>query len=150
MTGFLSDRDYAFVYSRVPRICVSVVLTSGQGVALVKRVQPPAQGLWHLPGGRIFKGETVEQAAIRVLKRELGILPAYFILADVSYIENLSESYAPGLDIHNIDIVLRAESSSEVFAPEKGEGEPRWFKDLPPRDEWSVKHIEFLRVRGFL
>ena len=40
---------------------------------MIKRVTPPAQGLWWLPCGRIFKGESFYESAVRKTKNETGI-----------------------------------------------------------------------------
>lgn len=40
---------------------------------LVERSDEPAKGLWWLPGGRIFKGETFFAAALRKTKDETGV-----------------------------------------------------------------------------
>jgi colanic acid biosynthesis protein WcaH len=42
-------------------------------VLLGKRVNRPAQGCWFVPGGRVLKDESIEQAFIRLLNVELGI-----------------------------------------------------------------------------
>ena len=40
---------------------------------LGRRAEPPFQDTWFVPGGRLNFGETVEEACLRHLKRELGI-----------------------------------------------------------------------------
>jgi ADP-ribose pyrophosphatase YjhB (NUDIX family) len=40
---------------------------------LVERSSEPAKGLWWLPGGRLLKGETFFQAAIRKARQETGL-----------------------------------------------------------------------------
>lgn len=42
-------------------------------VLLVRRANPPRQGEWSLPGGKIEYGETCERAALRELHEETGI-----------------------------------------------------------------------------
>ena len=146
---FLPSGDYNFIYSRVPRVCVSVVLCSHRGVALVKRVEPPKVGLWHLPGGRINKGESIAQTASRVLQRELGVTAFTIVSPCIGVIEHLSESYAD-VDIHNVDVVLHAKSEGRDFIVGAGEGEASWFEAPPKSNWWSYKYISFLVERGFL
>ena len=40
---------------------------------LVKRGQPPGQGLWSVPGGRVEQGESDERAVRRELLEETGL-----------------------------------------------------------------------------
>lgn len=40
---------------------------------LVKRTSEPVKGVWWLPGGRLWKGETFFDAAIRKAKEETGL-----------------------------------------------------------------------------
>ncbi len=42
-------------------------------ILLIQRKYPPSQGKWALPGGIVKQDESMEQAAIREVKEELGI-----------------------------------------------------------------------------
>lgn len=42
-------------------------------VLLIQRSNPPYQGSWALPGGKLNAGETIEEAALRELAEETGI-----------------------------------------------------------------------------
>ncbi|MBB2190537.1 NUDIX hydrolase [Gluconacetobacter azotocaptans] len=50
---------------------LSVVVRASH-VLLIRRANPPDQGLWGFPGGRIERGETIMQAAERELREETG------------------------------------------------------------------------------
>ena len=65
--------EFKKIYSRVPRLCVEVVLVSENKILLTKRSIPPAIGQWHTPGGTVLKGETLEMTVKRVAKEELGV-----------------------------------------------------------------------------
>lgn len=51
---------------------IAVVIRSNR-VLLVKRANPPDEGLWGFPGGKIDFGENIMQAAQRELLEETGI-----------------------------------------------------------------------------
>ena len=70
--GFLPEEDYKRVLGLVPVACVDVVVTLGNKFLLGKRINEPGKGLWWIPGGRVFKGETLEETAIRKIMEELG------------------------------------------------------------------------------
>jgi ADP-ribose pyrophosphatase YjhB (NUDIX family) len=60
------------IYSKVPRLCVDLVVKNKGGVLLTFRNIPPS-GKWHLPGGTVLFGESQRQTAKRVAKEELGV-----------------------------------------------------------------------------
>ena len=66
-----------------PRPTAGVVCLRGREVLLIKRGNPPRQGQWSLPGGRIEWGETTEAAALRELTEETGVTAELLGLVDV-------------------------------------------------------------------
>ena len=47
----LPQEKYDEIYSKVPRICVEVVIRNEKGILLTKRAIPSSEGKWHFPGG---------------------------------------------------------------------------------------------------
>jgi 8-oxo-dGTP diphosphatase len=55
--------------------CVGAVIKDHAGrLLLIKRGHEPGAGLWSLPGGRIEPGETDQQAVIREILEECGLV----------------------------------------------------------------------------
>lgn len=67
----------------VPVATVGVVCLRGDQVLLIKRGNPPRQGQWSLPGGRLEWGETTKVAALRELLEETGVEAELLGLVDV-------------------------------------------------------------------
>ena len=58
-----------------PRVGVGAIVLDNRGCILLQlRKKPPEAGHWSIPGGRVEFGETVEEAIIRELSEELGIV----------------------------------------------------------------------------
>lgn len=68
----LPSKEFKYLYGKVPRLCVDVVIQSKDGVVLSKRDIPPAKGMWHIPGGTVLFGESLEKAAKESPKKKPG------------------------------------------------------------------------------
>ncbi len=55
------------------RVGVGAIVMKDNKVLLVKRKNPPNQGLWAIPGGKVELGETLQQTAEREILEETGI-----------------------------------------------------------------------------
>lgn len=54
--------------------CVGAVVFDVEGrLLLVQRANPPAQGRWSLPGGRVEPGEQAQDAVRREVREETGL-----------------------------------------------------------------------------
>lgn len=56
-----------------PILAALAVVVDEDHVLLVQRKNPPDQGLWGFPGGKVEYGEEVKNAAIRELREETAI-----------------------------------------------------------------------------
>ena len=58
---------------RCPRVTVDAVIISEGRFVLIRRRNPPFEGMWALPGGFVDIGERVEQACIREALEETSL-----------------------------------------------------------------------------
>ncbi len=129
MRAPLPQHEFDWIFSRVPRLTVEVVIASrDRGVLLALRDSGPCEGLWHLPGGTVRFGEPVVEAVRRVAEDELGLNVSVGDL--LGYIEYPSH-YDNGLD-SPVGLAFRADvMADEVDDPRKLRPGCAWFTSLP-------------------
>lgn len=70
---FLEKEIFASVVEYTPLISIDLIVKNRMGqVLLGKRVNEPACGFWFVPGGRVYKDETLDNAFCRTVKDELN------------------------------------------------------------------------------
>lgn len=70
---FLSDSDFATVVRSTPLVSIDLIVENQAGQFLLGlRTNRPAKGYWFVPGGRVQKDETFDEAFNRLTKMELG------------------------------------------------------------------------------
>jgi len=106
---YLSDKDYNFIFSNSVRLCVDLFIETEKGVLLGKRTHDPYKNLFALPGGRMFFGESVDDAIRRIAKNEIGVNVEKYQLMD--YVEFNGEIGLSGT--HSISMVFNTEISGE-------------------------------------
>ena len=80
---FLNHEQFSTVVRLTPLISLDLIVENEHGEFLVgKRTNPPAQGYWFVPGGRVLKDESLEQAFSRLTQTELG---RGFCLSDAQF-----------------------------------------------------------------
>jgi 8-oxo-dGTP diphosphatase len=73
----MSDRTYP----DRPFLAVSAAIIRDSRVLVVRRANPPAHGLYTLPGGVVESGETLTEALVREVTEETGLTIAPVALA---------------------------------------------------------------------
>ena len=126
--GWLPEAEFHAIYSRVPRLCVEVVIASAErGVLLSLRDIPPNIGAWHIPGGTVLFGESLAAAVQRVARHELGLDVAVGEL--LGYIEYPSH-HENGLD-SPVGLAFRAQPRPAQPGAEQLPEGIEWFTRLP-------------------
>ncbi|WP_022963954.1 GDP-mannose mannosyl hydrolase [Halopseudomonas pelagia] len=70
---FLDADTFRTVVANTPLVSIDLVVSNRHSdILLGKRLNRPAQGSWFVPGGRIYKNESLDQAFRRITTSELG------------------------------------------------------------------------------
>lgn len=69
----LEQQLFKTIVANSPLISIDLIVRNREGKALLgQRQNRPAKNYWFVPGGRIFKDESFEQAFKRITQEELG------------------------------------------------------------------------------
>jgi colanic acid biosynthesis protein WcaH len=70
----LSEEDFKHIIKHTVLVAIDLIAKNNQGEILVGlRKNSPAKGFWFVPGGRVFKNETLREALIRIAHNEIGV-----------------------------------------------------------------------------
>jgi ADP-ribose pyrophosphatase YjhB (NUDIX family) len=94
IAGPLSEEEYREVYSKVPKLCVDLVIAHKGGILLTLRDLPHWHNEWHLPGTAVRYKEPVLDAVQRTAQNELHMSVAVEKL--LGYVEYPSEEKERG------------------------------------------------------
>ena len=72
-SDFIPSSLYDQIVKLVPIVSVDAVIVINESLLLLKRNNSPAKGLWWFAGGRIHRGESLEQTLHREIKEETGL-----------------------------------------------------------------------------
>jgi ADP-ribose pyrophosphatase YjhB (NUDIX family) len=109
----------------VPVAAAIAVLVQDRHVLLVRRANPPDQGLWGFPGGRIEPGETVFAAAERELAEETGLTGRAVRLLDA--LDLLDRAPEGTLRHHFILLAVACTPLSGTLRPADDALDAAWF-----------------------
>lgn len=71
---FIPPEDFAQVVRNTPLVSIDLILRDQEDFVLIgHRFFEPAKGMWFVPGGRIGKDETLDEAFSRILHVETGL-----------------------------------------------------------------------------
>jgi colanic acid biosynthesis protein WcaH len=145
---FIPERQYAGILKALPVLCVDVILKNPDGECLLlKRKNEPKKGRWWPVGGRVLKGETLEEAAIRKAKEETGLSAR--APQPVGYFELFSGRGPHGTPsgYHTVSIVFESPvDGREMIILDDQSAGWKFARDLPA--DFRVISFHETRVRG--
>lgn len=100
-------KQYKKIAEVLPILCVDVIIKNHNGeYMLIKRANEPLKGQWWVIGGRVLKGESLDQAAKRKVYEEVGL--EINNVKSIGYYEDAFETNPFGLTmpLHSVSIVF--------------------------------------------
>ena len=98
---------YRKIHSQMPIPGIDLILIDDGRILLVKRKREPVNGGWWVPGGRIWKGETFQEAAERIATIEVGLAIRGF--GEIIGVHNLlfdADPFGHGNGTHTVSLVM--------------------------------------------
>ena len=99
----------------MPILCVDLMISFEGKYLLLKRKNEPAKGQYWFPGGRIYKMETIKEAALRKAKEEVNLDCRFQEIVSIE--ESMFKRNGNMMtDIHTVNICckLATDSISEI------------------------------------
>ena len=89
---FIPLNEYKDIITKIPLLCVDIILRHRNKVLLVKRTNAPLKGVYWPIGGRVHRGESGEAAARRKILEEIGVELTGDLIPIGYYEDNYTES----------------------------------------------------------
>lgn len=135
----LTFEEFKSIYSKVPRLCVDLLIKTDKGYLFTLRQKHGYEGQWHLPGGTVYYKEPVKDTVARIAKEELGI--GVSIEKFIGYLEFFSEEKERGFG-YTITLVFLCKPKSTKFKLDDHAEKVDFFKNCP--ENTILEHKDFL------
>ncbi len=134
----LTEKEFKSVYTKVPRLCVELIIIQRGKILLSKRSIEPFKNLWHIPGKGVLFRETIKEAIERVAREELGIkvIPEKFL----GYVEYLNDGFRHSV---SLSFKCRIKGNKKPSALEQAD-ELKFFDKIPK--QIVPTHRKFLKT----
>ncbi|WP_044874952.1 GDP-mannose mannosyl hydrolase [Pseudomonas sp. LFM046] len=143
---WLSNETFRTVVASAPLVSIDLVVKNEGGeVLLGQRLNRPAQGFWFVPGGRILKGESLDEAFRRLTFGELGRLferseGNFLGIFEHFYKDSVFGAGETGPDTHYVVLAYQLILSGDVVLslPDTQHGEYGWWNLLEMQSSAEV------------
>ena len=126
----LKPEEFLRIVEATPLVSIDLILRNEENkVLLGERLNRPAQGLWFVPGGRIWKNERVQDALRRISQRELAItITQAKLLGVFDHIYEDNFLGVPGVNTHYVVLGFETTlpTSTQLTADDQ-HGELKWW-----------------------
>jgi len=121
--GVIPEQLYDKIVKSMPIPSVEAMIVRNDSLLFLRRKNSPAEGQWWFPGGRIRKGESLEEALSREVKQETGLEVKNHRLVNV-----YSRVFPKR---HDITIVFLCKCNGEKIVLNDEHSEYKFFREIP-------------------
>ena len=124
--GRIPEDEWKIIVRKMPIVSVDLIVLLDGGAVLGKRCNEPAKGEWFVPGGRVRKGERLEDAVHRIAREELGTdVEVKEMLGVYEHFYNTAD--IPDASKHYVAVAFVVTPIDEKFVPDNQHTEFRVF-----------------------
>jgi colanic acid biosynthesis protein WcaH len=120
---WIEDDVYRKIVEKMPIPTVDAVIVHKGKFLLLKRNNPPVKGEWWLPGGRIRRNESFEDAVRREVLEETGLT-----CKTIKPVGVISQVFP---ECHTVSVYFLVESDNVDVKMNSEHSEYKWFTELP-------------------
>lgn len=125
--------QYREILKVLPILCVDIMAQNSKGeYLLIKRANEPKKDVWWVIGGRVLKGETLLQAAMRKVREETGLKPSHMRLVGCFELVDGVNPFGLPFEYHTVSAVFSAViDETQPVHLDKQSLEYKFSKELP-------------------
>jgi ADP-ribose pyrophosphatase YjhB (NUDIX family) len=128
---WIEDKHYQRILEWMPIPTVDAIITFEGKFLLLKRKNPPVQGEWWLPGGRVRRGEALEDAVRREVREETGLE-----CQSIRQVGVINQIFP---ECHTISVYYLVDVASVHVTLNEEHSDYRWVSTLPRGSHRYVK-----------
>lgn len=136
----IPDAEYKIIIEQMPVVCIdAIIINHKKQFLLVRRKNEPLKGEYWVPGGRLLKNETLQEAIIRKVRQELGI--ESHIIMPLGVYEEFFDKGPLNIKtgFHAISMVYLMIAEGENIQLDDQSDDWGWFDKLPERFKKTLK-----------
>ncbi|CAD6878612.1 GDP-mannose mannosyl hydrolase [Methylomonas albis] len=127
----LDKQDFLTVVKNTPLVSIDLIVRSSRDELLMGlRVNEPAADYWFVPGGRIYKSETLENAFQRITETELGTaysIDSADLLGAFTHLYETNFAKQPGVTTHYVVLGYQLQLDLDINQlPAQQHSDYRW------------------------
>lgn len=138
-TEFIPQDLYDNIIDLIPIVCVDGVIQKENGVLLLLRDNEPEKNKWWFPGGRLLKGEKLEEGIVRKVKEETGLICEVIDMIDITQTD--FNTGPNGIPVHTINVCFTLKIKNGKLSLNNEHKKWGWFMKAPEDSHVVIKDI---------